>query len=1152
MSFVHLHLHSEYSLLDGACRVADIPRLAKEMGHTAVALTDHGNLYGAVAFYKACKAEGIKPIIGCEVYVAPRDRFAKDKQDAKYYHLVLLCKNEVGYRNLTQLVSKGFTEGFYYKPRIDMALLEKHHEGLIALSGCVAGQIPQLILGGDEGGAKNAALSMQELFGDDFYLEIQNHGLMEEATVREGILNLHRKLGIAMVATNDVHYPRRTDAQTQAILMCIQTNRQITDGRPVGFETDEYDYKSTAEMEKLFASYPGAVENTVSIADACQFDFDFQTRHLPLYPSTDGISANDRLRKLAEQGLAARLEAGELDLEHHTQDDYKFRMIYELMMIAKMGYSDYYLIVSDFVNYAKNKGIPVGPGRGSGAGSLVAYLIRITEIDSIRYDLLFERFLNPERVSMPDFDIDFCYERRDEVIQYVSEKYGADHVAQIAAFGTMAARAAIRDVGRAMALPYGEVDRVAKLVPHALNITIKQALESEANLKQLYENDRSAKELLDVAMALEGMPRHLTIHAAGIVITKEPLVHYLPLTTSADAVLTQFDMNTVAELGLLKFDFLALRYLTVISHTESEVIKKESDFSIENIPQDDADTFALLSSADTEGVFQLESSGMRRLLYSMQPRSVSDIMIAIALYRPGPMDSIPEFLKNRKDPSKITYPIPQMQEILSDTAGCIIYQEQVMQIFRKLAGYSFGRADLVRKAMSKKNAEVMEKERSGFIEGCVKNFIDRGDAEVVFDRMASFASYAFNKSHAAAYALLAYRSAYLKAHYRAEYMASLLSSTMGSQQKMAEYIADCSNHSISILPPNVNTGREGFSANNGNILFGLSAIKGIGQGLASAIVKERQAGQYQNIEDFVTRVSPLGLGRLQMTSLIYAGALDCFGIYRSRLMESIEPLLSRASAKNRQEMSGQTTLFGDTVAEPKAKLEFPNIPEFSMAELLKFEKEMTGMYLSGSMLSPYKNQIRKTPHIPIQNVLGAFNSENEAYGSIKDRQKVTVCAVITKIVQKTAKNGSKVRFLTLEDDLGAIEAICFDRADSNLSSLQVDAVGAFGGTVSAREEGEVKLLLESYAPLAQDTVIAQEKNEAERSAPRQKKLYLNVKGKDEKVVRQVEALLSIFPGSVKVYFFDGNYRSFDKGFALSEYLMAVIQDILGSENVVFR
>ncbi|MBE6638435.1 MAG: DNA polymerase III subunit alpha [Ruminococcaceae bacterium] len=1148
MSFVHLHLHSEYSLLDGACRISDIPLLAKENGHTAVALTDHGNLYGAVAFYRACKEQGIKPIIGCEVYVAPRSRFSKDRQDCKYYHLVLLCKNEVGYRNLIHMVSRAYTEGYYYKPRIDFELLSQHHEGLIALSGCVAGQVSQQILQGDLSAAKETAKRYHALFGDDYYLEIQNHGIDEEEAVRREVARIGEECNIPLVATNDVHYPRRSDAHTQAVLMCIQTNQQIINGRPIGFETDEFDYKSTKEMESLFAEYPGACANTLSIAEKCNFDFDFQSRHLPSFPLEQGISADKRLKELAEKGLAERKEAGQLDLVNHTLDDYKFRMIYELMMIAKMGYSDYFLIVCDFVSYAKGKSIPVGPGRGSGAGSLVAYLVRITEVDSIRYGLLFERFLNPERVSMPDFDIDFCYERRDEVIDYVAARYGHDHVAQIAAFGTMAARAAIRDVGRALAIPYADVDRVAKLVPHALNITIRNALEIEEKLKALYDTDRMVRELLDVAMALEGMPRHLTVHAAGIVITKDPVDCYVPLTTSGDTVLTQFDMNTVAELGLLKFDFLALRYLTVIDRATKEVAKYKEDFSIDRIPEDDEMTFQLLSEGDTSGVFQLESEGMRKLLISMRPRSIADIMIAIALYRPGPMESIPVFLKNRRDPDEIEYSIELLKEILSDTSGCIVYQEQVMQIFRKAAGYSFGRADLVRKAMAKKNAEVMEKERAGFIEGCTKNFIPKEQAEAVFDRMAAFASYAFNKSHAAAYAMLSYRSAYLKAHYRAEYTAALLSSTMGNQRKTAEYIADGAAYHISVLPPDINRSMSGFTTYNGNILFGLSAIKGIGDGMANAIVTERGHTLYSDISDFVIRTMPLGLGKLQLTALIQAGALDCFGLYRSQMIEALEPILNRAAIQTKQTLSGQTSLFGEEIKQEDFT-DFPQISEFAQAELLKMEKETTGLYLSGSMLSPYREAIKKISHYPIEKILASFDSSGDSNGEIADKQKVTVCAVITNIVSKITKNGGKVLFITLEDDYGSIEGILFPRGNMDISVLKIDYVGAFTGTVSAREDEDVKILIENFMQL--QVHMGGEKTQ---SSPSKKptKLYLRFSSKTAAEKERVEALLSLFPGNVIVYFYDTEYKKYSHGFEPSPYRLEILREILGEDSVVIR
>ncbi|MBQ8912093.1 MAG: DNA polymerase III subunit alpha, partial [Clostridia bacterium] len=784
--FVHLHVHSEYSMLDGACRISELPLAAKGLSQDALAITDHGNMFGAVAFYKACKKEGIAPIIGCEVYVAPHGIEHKNREE-KYHHMVLLCKNEQGYRNLCKLVSKGYVDGFYTRPRVDDRLLSQYHEGLIALSGCVAGKIPSLLVENRYEEAKKTALFYEELFGkDNFYLEIQNHGVEEEQVALAGLLRLCRETGIPPVATNDAHYIKKSDADTQALLMCIKTGRELTEGRPFGFEQDEYYLKSGEEMAELFADCPEALENTVKIAERCRFDFDFTKRHLPVYPLPQGVSAASYLRELAEKGLAEKKNAGKLYGDDESA--YKFRMIYELMMIEKMGYCDYYLIVWDFVNQARKMGIPVGPGRGSGAGSLIAYLIGITEIDSIRYNLLFERFLNPERVSMPDFDVDFCYDRRDEVIAYVAEKYGKDHVSQIAAFGTLGARAAVRDVGRVMGLSYAETDMVAKLIPHRMDVTIASALENSAELKKLYEERLSVTQLLDAAMAVEGMPRNITTHASGVVITREPVAHYMPLTTSSDVVLTQYDMDTVAELGLLKFDFLALRYLTVIENACKLIRKKDPGFRVEDQPLDDEEAYALIASGETDGLFQLESPGMKRLLMSMKPSCPEDLMLAIALYRPGPMEAIPALLAARNSGKAPKYEIPQLREILDETSGSIVYQEQVMQIFRKVAGYSYGRADVVRRAMAKKKADELEKQRAGFLEGAKKNLINEEAANALFDSMAGFASYAFNKSHAAAYAFVSYRTAYLKAHYPAEYMSALLSSVCGDAGKTAEYI----------------------------------------------------------------------------------------------------------------------------------------------------------------------------------------------------------------------------------------------------------------------------------------------------------------------------------------------------------------------------
>ena len=785
--FVHLHLHSEYSLLDGACRITDIPARVKECGQEAVAITDHGVMYGAVAFWQACRNAGVKPIIGCEVYVAHSSRFEKTAgADGYADHLVLLCENNEGYRNLSEMVSRSFTEGFYNKPRVDEELLRRYHGGLIALSACLGGKIPKQLAKGNYKGAKETALRYAEIFGPEhFYIEIQDHGLAEQRTMLPMLVDLAKDCDLPLVATNDCHYLRRRDANAQAVLMCIQTNTTTDMGRPAAFATDEFYLKDTNEMTMTFKAYPDALENTCRIAERCEVSFDFDTTYLPKFPCPDGKSAQAYLRERTETGFAERVKKGHITFAEHPEREYRERLEYELSVILQMGYEDYFLIVQDYVNYARSQDIPVGPGRGSGAGSLVAFALGITDIDPLRFDLLFERFLNPERVSMPDIDVDFCYNRRDEVIDYVGRRYGQDHVSQIITFGTLAARAAVRDVGRALGMPYSDVDAVARAVPQEPNVTLSMALRLP-ELKKLYEGSESVKKLIDTAMTLEGMPRNVSIHAAGIVITDKRVAEYVPLALSNGTVVTQYDMDTVAKLGLLKFDFLALRYLTILHDAEVQIREKEPDFDLEKLPQDDAATYRLIASGKTSGVFQLESGGMRQMLMNLVPERIDDIIAAIALYRPGPMDSIPTFIECRHHPEKVTYATPLLEPILRSTYGCVVYQEQVMQIFREVAGYTFGHADVVRRAMSKKKAAVLMAERETFVAGAVERGVEAAVAEKLFSDMESFANYAFNKSHAAAYAVLCYRTAYLKAHYPCEYLSALLTSVLGNQTKVAE------------------------------------------------------------------------------------------------------------------------------------------------------------------------------------------------------------------------------------------------------------------------------------------------------------------------------------------------------------------------------
>jgi len=1081
MDFVHLHLHSEYSLLDGACRVTEIPLRAKECGHKAAALTDHGVMYGAVAFYNACKKEGIKPIIGCEVYLARRTRFDRDyADDSGSYHLVLLCKNEVGYRNLIKMVTSAFTEGFYSKPRIDMELLRSHSEGLIALSACLAGFVPRAIAEGDYESAKAHAAEMKNIFGEDYYLELQDHGIEEQKAVNRAVVKLSRELSIPLVATNDAHYLRREDADSQAILMCIQTNNVITDGRPIGFETDEFYYKTTDEMHELFGYLDGEelgspIENTAKIAEKCNFDFDFSKIYLPAFTPPDGLTSEKYLRILAEKGLVKRLRAGRITYtDKHPESEYRERIEYELGVITKMGYEDYFLIVQDFVGYAKSSGIPVGPGRGSGAGSLVAFLLGITDLDPLYFELLFERFLNPERVSMPDFDIDFCYNRRDEVIDYVRRKYGDDHVAQIVTFGTMAARAVVRDVGRALGMSYAETDEVAKNIPRALDMTLDMALRESKTLREMYEDSPQVKRLIDTAKKLEGMPRHSSTHAAGVVITDKPVSDYVPLSRNGDVPVTQFDMDTVAKLGLLKFDFLALRYLTIISDTEKQIREREPDFDIEAVPLDDKAAYELISSGNTDGIFQLESGGMRQMLTQLKPDSIEDIIAAISLYRPGPMDSIPKFIENRRDRSKIKYKTPLLAPILDVTYGCMVYQEQVMQVCRTVAGYTFGRADLVRRMMAKKKTEDMEKERVIFVDGAVKNGISPDAANELFDEMSGFASYAFNKSHAAAYAILSYRTAYLKSRYPTEYLAALMTSVMGNAAKTAEYVAECQRYKISILPPDINESTADFRAitDGGKryIRFGLLALKNLGEGFIDRVVAERREEPFTSFEDFIERMYAKDMNKRQAEALIKSGAFDSLGTYRSRLLLAYEDIIDHVQERSRVNLEGQLDMFsmlGDTdIGVKNEKYKYPDTPELSLRDKLRLEKECSGIYFSGHMIEDYSKHVERIAPDKINDILAAFDENVESEHIYSDKQTVTVCGIVNRRQNKATKNGDMMAFVGLEDRFGEIEVLVFPRTLENVGHMiSLETAVCVIGQISVRDDEEPKILCQTVMSL---------------------------------------------------------------------------------------
>ncbi len=1097
-TFVHLHLHSEYSLLDGACRIAELPARVKECGHDAVALTDHGVLYGAVAFDQACRKAGVKPIIGCEVYVAPGSRFEKSGMhtgESAYAHLVLLCENMEGYRNLMTLVSLGFTEGFYGRPRVDMELLRRYHGGLIALSACLSGDIPRRLLAGDYDGARAAAAEMSALFGKgNYYIELQNHNLPEERQILPALLRLSRELDIPMVATNDCHYLRREDAYKQEILTCIQTGRTVEEGSRVGFSTDEFYYKDTGEMEMLFSRYPGAMENTVKIAERCEVEFDFTQTYLPKFPCPDGLSAGEFLGRLTEEGFARRVASGQITFgedDAHNETAYRERLAYELGVIGRMGYDDYFLIVQDYVNFAKSRGIPVGPGRGSGAGSLVAYCIGITEVDSIAFDLLFERFLNPERVSMPDIDVDFCYNRRDEVIAYVGERYGQDRVSQIITFGTLAARAAIRDVGRAMGMSYADVDVVARTVPHELGITIDDALKLP-DLKALYEESESIRKLVDTARSLEGMPRNASVHAAGIVITDRPVSEFVPLAVNNGTTVTQYDMDTIAKLGVLKFDFLGLRYLTIMHDAESMVREEDPAFILDRVPLDDKATYDLISRGQTAGVFQLESGGMRQMLMGLMPSDIGDIEAAIALYRPGPMDAIPRYIACRADPDKVSYPSPLLEPVLAPTYGVTVYQEQVMSIFRVMAGYTYGHADIVRRAMSKKKASVLEAERTDFVAGAEKNGMTHDEAEQLFDDMGSFANYAFNKSHAAAYALISYRTAYLKAHHPGAYFAALLTSVLGNQPKMAEYTAECARYGIRVLPPDINESQMNFHASRtgrgGDIRYGLLALKNVGEAFLRAILAERRRKPFTSFEDFLDRLAGQDLNKRQVEALIKAGAFDGFPTHRAQLLAVFESMIDTQAVKTRANLAGQMDMFSmatDEVAAAPA-FSYPDIPPYTLREMLMLEKEASGMFFSGQLLDDYTRCVKALQPKEISELIPAEDDEDAP--TLPDKTRVTVAGVITSVTHKTTKKEERMAFFSVEDAGGTIECLAFPKVyERDREIIASDNAVYVEGNLSVREDEAPKILVSTMGLLVDNDhfggIDPREKKEAPPERP---------------------------------------------------------------------
>ena len=1149
MSFVHLHVHTEYSLLDGACRISGMMDRVKEIGQTAIAITDHGVMYGCIDFYKAAKAAGIKPIIGCEVYLTRRtlaDRVHKIDDDP--YHLVLLCENNKGYENLCLLVSEAFTSGFYGKPRVDLELLKKHHEGLIALSACLGGPIPQFLLTEDYDAAKDYALKLAEIFGEDhFYLELQDHGIAEQTPVNQGIMRIHRETGLPLVVTNDAHYLRKEDAEMQDVLLCVQTGRTVDEPGRMKFETEEFYLKSEEELRQLFPNCNEAFENTAKIADMCNVEFVFNQYHLPAFPVPEGYTNEEYFRKLCYDGFAERYT--------DPPKEYKDRLEYEISVISGMGYTNYYLIVWDFIRFAKEAGIPVGPGRGSGAASIVAYCMHITEVDPMKYALIFERFLNPERVSMPDFDTDFCQERRGEVIDYVMEKYGKDHVAQIATFGTMAARGAIRDVGRALNFSYAETDVVAKLVPNTLHITLDEALKTSAQLKAMYDEDPRVKQLIDTARSLEGMPRNTSTHAAGVVITADPVCTYVPLSRNDDTIVTQYTMTTIEELGLLKMDFLGLRNLTVIEDAEQQIRKIDPDFNIDTVPDDDPETFAMLAEGKTQGVFQLESAGITGVCLNMKPTSIEDMTAIVALYRPGPMDSIPTFIANKLDHRKITYKTPLLEPILRVTYGCIVYQEQVIEIFRSLGGYTMGQADNIRRAISKKKMKVIESERKVFvygdekqgITGCIGHGISEAVAQSIYDEIVDFANYAFNKAHAVCYAVVSYQTAYLKCHYPRQYMAALMTSVLDSATKVSGYIAECKELGIPVLPPDINHSDDPFTVEGNSIRFGLGAVKNVGRGLIRSMVAKRNAdGPFKSLEDFLQRMGD-ELNKRAVENFIKCGAMDCFGYHRSELLAVYESMMDSVSTSRKKNLEGQMGMFAMLEEDDKAaSIPIPKLAELNKADLMAMEKETTGIYLSGHPMDDYRQYLKGTHVVPI----GALMDSESHY---QDDSIISVAGIVQNVKMKTTRNNSMMAYVTVEDDTASIEMLAFSNVLNQFGGyLRENSPVVITGRLSIRDEKEPQIVINRARPMSD---FAEAKHQPQQEAPKilTGTLYLQLTGESDPRYDKVKAIVNMFPGDQQVvlFFADTRTRRGTKA-SLDTRMLTELKNLLGESNVVVK
>ena len=1067
MEFTHLHVHTEYSLLDGSSKIKEITSRAKELGMKSLAITDHGVMYGVIDFYKAAKEVGIKPILGCEVYVAPGSRFDKQpgESESRYYHLVLLAENNTGYKNLMKIVSRGFTEGFYYKPRVDYEVLEQFHEGIIALSACLAGEVQRYLARGMYEAGCEAAKRYEGIFGKgNFFLELQDHGIPEQKYVNPQLIRMSQELGIDLVCTNDVHYTYAQDADAHDILLCIQTGKKVTDENRMRYDGGQYYLKSPEEMAELFPYAPQALENTCKIAERCNVEIEFGVTKVPHFEVPQGFDSWTYLNHLCNEGMKRRYP--------DADEEKKKRLEYELSVIHKMGYVDYFLIVWDYINYAKTHGIAVGPGRGSAAGSIVSYCLGITDIDPIKYSLIFERFLNPERVSMPDIDVDFCYERRQEVIDYVVEKYGKDCVVQIVTFGTMAARAVIKDVGRVLDLPYAMVDNIAKMVPREIGITIDKAIQENPDLRNAYENDAQVHDLIDKSKRLEGLPRHASMHAAGVLISQKAVDEYVPVATGADgAVVAQFVMTTLEELGLLKMDFLGLRTLTVIQDAEKLARKKNPEFSIDNINYEDKNVYDMISTGKCEGIFQLESAGMKNFMKELKPQSIEDLIAGISLYRPGPMDFIPQYIKGKNNPGDITYDCPMLEPILKPTYGCIVYQEQVMQIVRDLAGYSLGRSDLVRRAMSKKKTSVMEKERQNFIygnpeenvPGCISNGIDEKTANKIYDDMIDFAKYAFNKSHAAWYAVVAYQTAYLKTYYPVEFMAALMTSVVDNTDKVAGYIYACRQMNIQMLPPDVNTSDMEFSVEDNAIRFGLSAVKSLGRPTIKAIIDERNKSRFTSMQDFISRLYT-DLNKRTLENLIKSGAFDTFGNNRRQMMSVYARMLDNEAKQGKDAISGQMSLFDlvDESEKSQFEIKMPDVSEYTKEDILAFEKEVLGVYVSGHPLDEYAAMWKK--HISAMSTDFELDDET-GEPKVKVDSKATIGGMIMAKSVKPTKTGQLMAYLTIEDLVGTVEVIVFPRTFSTYRNIIERTDKLFiTGRVNANADENAKLICESVVP----------------------------------------------------------------------------------------